>query len=100
MEIYAGCVPSAHLVHFVPLRVDSFMDDFAPEELRPDLNDSIRVRLAFDQPSQELVLTQQVLGLDEMDPQNALRGDKGTTVCEMTFHGDNGSESFLPKKSS
>lgn len=69
----------AHLVHLVPLRVDGVVDDFALEELSPDLDDSVRVRLAFDEPSEELVFTQQVLGLDEVDPQDALRrraGDK------------------------
>lgn len=68
---------AAHLVHFVPLRVDGLVDDFALEELSPDLDDSVRVWLAFDEPSQELVFTQQVLGLDEVDPQDPLRRRAG-----------------------
>lgn len=49
------------------------MDDFALEELGSHLDDSIRVGLAFDQPPKELVFAQQVLSLDEVDPQDALR---------------------------
>ncbi len=64
-----------HLVHFVPLGVDGLVDDFALKQLRTDLDDSIRVGLAFNQPSEELVFTQQVLGLDEVDPQDALMRD-------------------------
>lgn len=49
------------------------MDDLALEELGSHLDDSIRVGLAFDQPPEELVFTQQVLSLDEVDPQDGLR---------------------------
>lgn len=49
------------------------MDDFALKKLVPHLDDSIRVWLAFDQPSHVCVLTQQVLGLNEVDPQDPLR---------------------------
>lgn len=52
--------------------MNGLVDDFALEELVPDLDDSVRVRLAFDEPAQELVFTQQVLGLQEVDPQDAL----------------------------
>lgn len=48
------------------------MDDFALEELRPHLDDSVRVRLAFNQPPKELVLPQELLSLQEVDPQNPL----------------------------
>lgn len=65
--------PHTHLIDFVPLRIDLLVDDFALEELGPDLDDSIRVRLAFDQPAKELVFAHQVLGLDKVDPQDALR---------------------------
>lgn len=65
--------PVAHLVHFVPFWVDGLVDNFALEELGPHLDDAVGVGLAFDQPSQELVFAQQVLGLDEVDPQDALR---------------------------
>lgn len=58
---------AAHLIHLVPLRVQVLLDNFALVNVRPDSDHSVRVRLALDQPSQDLVLTQQVLGLDEVD---------------------------------
>lgn len=61
------------LVHFVPFGVDALVDDLALEGLRPDLDDPVRVRLPFDQTAQHLVLAQQVLGLDEVDPQDGLK---------------------------
>lgn len=67
-----------HLVHFVPFRVNGLVDDFAPEELVPDLNGPVRVGLAFDEPTKELVFSQQVLGLEEVDPQHTLRTPGGT----------------------
>lgn len=63
---------STHLVHLVPLGIDGLVDDFALEELRPHLDDSVRVRLAFNQPPKELVLPQKLLSLQEVDPQNPL----------------------------
>lgn len=63
-------------MHFVPFWVEILTDDFALKELVPDLDDAIRVWLAFDQPFHVGVLTQQVLGLNEVDPQDALRRQK------------------------
>lgn len=51
-----------HLINLVPLWVDSLVDDLALEEFRPESEDAVRVRLAFDQPPEELVFAQQVLG--------------------------------------
>lgn len=68
--------PPTHLIHLVPLGVDGLVDDFALEELRPHLDDSIRVWLALNQPAQEFVLTQQFLGLQEVDPQDPLMGER------------------------
>lgn len=75
--------PPTHLVHFVPPWVDGLVDDLALEELGPDLDDSVRVGLAFDQSPEELVFTQQVLGLDEVDPQDALRRQTGNREGKM-----------------
>lgn len=49
-------VTTTHLEHLVPLGIDSLMDDFALEELCPNLDDSIWIRLSFNQPPKELVL--------------------------------------------
>lgn len=46
---------STHLVHLVPPGIDCLVDDFALEELCPHLDDSVRIRLAFNQPPKELV---------------------------------------------
>lgn len=81
----AAISPPTHLVHLVPLGVDSLMDDFALEELRPHLDDSVRVWLALNQPAQEFVLTQQFLGLQEVDPQDPLMGER---QCEMVMMKD------------
>lgn len=67
-------------MHLVPFWVEVLTDDFALEELAPDLDDPVRVWLAFDQPFHVRVLTQQVLSLDEVDPQDSLGGEKTTTV--------------------
>ena len=61
-----------YLVNFIPFGVDVLFDDLALEELFANLDDPIRVRLALDQPSQELVLANQFLGLKKVDPQDAL----------------------------
>jgi len=42
------------------------------QQLVADLDDPVRVRLALDQTPQELVFPQQVLGLQEVDPQDPL----------------------------
>lgn len=75
--------PPTHLIHLVPLGVDSLVDDFALEELRPHLDDSVRVRLALNQPAQELVLSQQFLGLQEVDPQDPLMGERQREMVMM-----------------
>lgn len=66
----------AHLMHFVPFWVEVVADDFALEELVPNLDDAVRVWLAFDQPFHVGVLTQQVLCLNEVEPQDALKTQK------------------------
>lgn len=63
------------------------MDDFALEDMGPDLDEPVGVRLALDEPPEELVFAQQVLGLDEVDPQDALRSESG--------HSTSGSSLFL-----
>ena len=62
-----------HLKHLVPLGVQVGLDGSAPELLGADLQDPVRVRLGLDQTPQELVLSLQVLGLQEVDPENPLR---------------------------
>lgn len=61
-----------YLVDFIPFGVDVLFDDLALEELFANLDDPIWVRLALDQPSQELVLANQFLSLKEVNPQDAL----------------------------
>lgn len=56
------------------------MDDLALEHLRPDPHEAVGVRLAFDQPPQELVFAQKVLGLHEVDPQDALSRRETDTI--------------------
>lgn len=79
----AAIFPPTHLVHLVPLGVDGLVDDFALEELRPHLDDSIRVWLSLNQPAQEFVFTQQFLGLQEVDPQDPLMGERQREMVMM-----------------
>lgn len=72
-----------HLVNLIPLRVDSLVDDITFEELRSEFEDAVRVWLAFDQPSEELVFTHQVLGFYKVDPQEALR-NRGVSIWVKT----------------
>lgn len=49
-------IPNSHLVHFVPLGIKAFLNCLALKQLVADLQDTIGVRLAFDQPSQKCIL--------------------------------------------
>lgn len=61
-----------HLINLVPLGIEALLHHLAVEDLVADLQDAVRVGLALDQPAQKRVLPFQILGLQEVDPQDSL----------------------------
>lgn len=57
-----------YLINFVPLGIETFFYCFAVKQLVADLQDTVWVGLALDQPSQKVIFSFQILGLQEVNP--------------------------------
>lgn len=64
-----------HLIHLVPLGVQTLFDGLASEELVADQQHAIWVRLAFDQSAKICVLYFQILSFNKINPQHSLMRD-------------------------
>lgn len=64
---------ACHLVNFVPFGMEALFDRLALEQLGADLQDAVRVRFAFDQPSQKFIFPFQILSLQKVNPQDSLQ---------------------------
>ena len=74
---------TSYLIHFVPCGVQILLDDMTLECYAPYVDLDVGVTLALHHAPHQVVLSNQILGLQQVNPQQPLQDDDGK--CYKTY---------------